>query len=245
MNAPASAKETPYYMSRADGMNEEYVAAARKLVIMTFQSLCSLQTHVLNAPAHKAWADDENRLVRREMAERQERAREIAENLLPDLGVAPEPLREEAESSLTAGRKLRLDTVRIDSWNDGLVYRYLHGLVMTGQLVALIGSNYLPYANLAQKLYFRFALTDWPAKVGSLQAARIARAMEEDGLDTIQTLIERWWPVARDSFGHPGSDNERTYLRLGLKTRPNAMCREVFLDAAQQSFRHLGLRLPN
>ena len=242
MNAPAQA--VPYYMSRADGMSDAYVAAAVKLVGMTFQSLCSLQMHVLDAPAHRDWADDENRVVRREMAERLERAREIAEQLLPDLGVDPEALREEAEASLDAGRKLRLDTIPIASWNDGLVYRFLYGLVLTGQLTAVIGSNYLPYANVAQKLYFKQALADWPARVGSPHQGRIARAIEEDGLDTIQAVVDRWWPIAADSFGADGSANERHYLALGLKTRPNAMCRQVFLDNAAQTFTPLGLRIP-
>ena len=243
MNAPLTA--SPHYMSRADGMSDEYVAAASKLVTMTFQSLCSLQMHVLDTPANKPWADEENRVVRREVAERLERAREIAENLLPDLGIDPEPLREEAESGLAAGRKLYLDTVPIESWNDGLVCRYLYGLVMTGQLAAIIGSNYLPYANVAQKLYFKMALADWPAKVGSPHEERLARAIEEDGQAALQQLIGHWWPVALESFGKDGSGNEQTYLRLGLKTRPNAMCRAVFLDAAEQSFGRLGLRQPD
>jgi len=242
LNAPAA---VPYYMSRTDGMSDEYVAAAARLVSMTFQSLCSLQMHVLDAPAHRLWADDENRIVRREMAERLERAREIAEELLPDLGVDPEALREEAESSLGAGRKLRLDTVPIESWNDGLVLRMLYGLVLTGQLAATIGSNYLPYANVVQKLYFKQSLADWPAQVGSPQQHRVARAIEEDGLDAVQTVVNRWWPVALDSFGADGSANEKRYLALGLKTRPNAMCRALFLERARATFDELGLKIPD
>ncbi|MDF1818803.1 MAG: hypothetical protein P1U54_09195 [Immundisolibacteraceae bacterium] len=242
MNAPLTS--TPHYMSRADGMSDEYVAAATKLVSMTFQSLCSLQMHVLDAPAHRRWADDENRIVRREMAERLERAREIAENLLPDLGVEPEAMREEAEASLTSGRKLRLDTIQLESWNDGLVYRMLYGLVLTGQLSATIGSNYLPYSNIAQKLYFKHCLSDWPGKVGSPHLGRVATAIEEDGVDALQAVVDRWWPLAIDSFGADGSANEKKYMELGLKTRPNAMCRELFVERATATFDQLGLKIP-
>lgn len=242
--SPTEAAATPFFMRRSDGMSSEYIAAAAKIATMGFQTLSSLQMHVLDAPAYRQWADVENRRVTRELAHYIDAATELAELVLPELDIDPEPLRLEAESSLTAGRKLRIATVPITSWSDGLVFRFLYGRVLHGQLAAMVGSNLIPLANVAQKLYFAFCLRDWPADVGSPQLELVQRAIEEDGLEPIQAAVDKWWPLAADSFGSPASPNEATYLRLGLKTRPNTMCRTLFLNAAVHDLDRLGVRVP-
>ena len=76
---------------------------AVKRVGMTFQFLCGGQMFSLDTPANRSWVDHENRIVRREMAAGRELARDMAESLLPELGVDPEPPRV-AESEPKAGR---------------------------------------------------------------------------------------------------------------------------------------------
>lgn len=237
--------ETPFYLSRADGMSDEYIDAATKLVTMTYQSLSGFQLGVLDAPAAKPWADEENRTIAREIANLTNIAAEIAENILPDLGVDPEPLRLEAEADLDAGWKLNMTTVPIDSWSDGVVYRMIYGNVLAGQLSAVIGSNYVPYANIAQKIYFDFCLNRWPDQVGSPHVGRVRRTLDEEGREIVWKSIEKWWPYALESFGVPGSKNEQLYLRLGLKTRSNAMCRDLFLRIMHDQLDAVGLPMPN
>ncbi len=246
MNSPSNqaVANTPFFMRRADGMSEEYVRAATRLARMGFQSLSCLQMHVLDAPAFRPWADVENRRVTREIAHLIDGATELAEVVLPELGVDPEPLRLEAESSLGAGKKLRLVTVPITSWTDGLVFRFLYGRVLHGQLTGMVGSNLIPLANVAQKLYFKFCLRDWPADVGSPLLEIVQRAIQEEGIEPVRQAVGKWWPLAADSFGAPGSRNETEYLELGLKTRSNSKCRQLFLDAATADLRTLGLQAP-
>lgn len=211
---------------------------------MGFQTLSCLQLHVLDAPAVRIWADEENRRITQEVAHYIDGATELAELVLPELGMASEPLRLEAEAALDAGKKLRMVTYPISSWNEGLVFRLLYGRVLHGQLAAMVGSNFIPLANVAQKLYFAFCLRDWPAEVGSPLLETVARALEEDGVEHVQKAVDNWWPRALDSFGASGSANESEYLELGLKTRPNAKCRELFLAAATSDLKALGLKTP-
>lgn len=246
MNAEAVTEvtNTPFFMTRADGMSEAYVEAAIKLATMSFQTLSGTQLAALDAPARKPWADAENRAVAREVAWYVDGAQEIAELILPDLGVDPEPLRIEAETALQGGRKLRMVTMPIESWNDGLIFRLLWGNVLLGQLSAVVGSNYIPYANVAQKLYFNFCTIDWPAKVGAPYVDQVKRAIQEDGKPALQKALDKWWPLALESFGQDGSKNERTYLELGIKTRPNAMCRDLFMRAVMRDLDEIGLVPP-
>lgn len=236
--------ETPFFMKRADGMSDEYVRAAARLTTMCFQTLSSLQMHVLDAPAYRPWADVENKRVTKEMTYLIDAATELAQLVLPELGLEPEPLRLEAEASLESGKKLRMVTIPITSWTDGLVFRFLFGRVMHGQLASMVGSNLIPLANVAQKLYFTLCLRDWPAQVGSPLLEHVQRAIEEEGIQAVQAAVDKWWPHALESFGSDGSANETEYLALGLKTRPNAMCCKLFLDGATADLQTLGLRAP-
>jgi hypothetical protein len=246
MNAPAhyAVANTPFFMRRSDGMSDDYIRAASRIATMAFQTLSCLQLHVLDAPAFRPWADVENRRVTREITYLIDGATELAELVLPELGIDPEPLRIEAESSLRSGTKLRLVTVPITSWTDGLVFRWIYGRVLHGQLAGMVGSNLIPLANVAQKLYFELCMRDWPADVGSPLLHLVQRAIEEEGVEPVRKAIEKWWPHALDSFGTPGSKNEAEYLELGLKTRPNEKCRQLFLDGATADLRTLGLGAP-
>lgn len=237
-------RPNPYFLSPADGMPDEYIVYARKLVSMSYQTQCGRHLHLLNAPAFREWADEEHRILGQEKARYTELAAMLAEQIVPGLGLDAEALRVEAESSISAGRKLLMVTRPFASWSDGLVFRHLFGLVLAGQLSAIIGSNYVPYANWAQETYFSFCLEKWPTPLGSPHKWRLARAIAEEGKETIQGYADKMWPRTIASFGTDGSANEAAYLRLGLKTRPNAMCRQLFLDLVNEEFAELGLRVP-
>ncbi len=237
-------EKMPYYMSREDGMSPEYLTYIRKLVGMVFQSLFSTHLEAIEAPAVRPWADYENRELLREIARFSNIGAEMVDLMLKDLGMDAEALRREAESSRTAGRKLQLLTVPIESWNDGLMQRFLYSHVLLGQLPALVSSNYIRLANIAQKLMMDNCLLEWPQQVGTPHCARLERAIAEDGRDVLQAALEKWWPIAMNSFGRPGSDNEQAYIRLGIKTRTNATCRQLFLDTVTRDLKHLSLRQP-
>lgn len=240
----ATEPSNPYFLSPADGMTEEYMVYARKLVTMSYQTLCGRHLQLLNAPAFRDWADEEHMALGQERARYTELAAMLADEIVPALGLDPEALRGEAESSISAGRKLKMVTEPFDSWADGLVFRYLFGVVLAGQLSGIIGSTYVPYANWAQETYFSFCLAKWPTPLGSPHMARLSRAIEEEGRDTIQAYVEKMWPRTIQSFGTDGSANEAAYLEHGLKTRPNAMCRQLFLDLIGEDFNELGLTVP-
>lgn len=242
--ADTAPEATAYYLSRADGMSDEYVSYAKKLAIMAYQTLSGPQLYAIEAPAIKPWADTENRAYTEEIAGYVDAAAEIAELILPDLGVDPEPLRLEAETGLQAGHKLEICTVPLESWNDAVMFRFVYGHVLAGQMAGVIGSNYIRYANVAQKLYFRFCEIDWPAEIGSPQIDRVKRTIEEAGKDVVQAALNKWWAPALRSFGESGSANEQAYLRLGLKTRPNDMCCEMYLDLIRRDLSALGLDDP-
>ena len=58
--SPSEAAVTPFFMHRSDGMSSEYIAAAATIATMGFQTLSSLQMHVLDAPATDVFfVDDE------------------------------------------------------------------------------------------------------------------------------------------------------------------------------------------
>ena len=237
-------EKMPYYMSPADGMNEEYLGYARKLVTMVFQTLCSTQLEAIEAPAQKSWSDYENRELMREGARFTNVAAEMVDLMMGDLGLDAETLRKEAESSLESGRKLRMVTTPIISWNDGLIQRYLYAVVMLGQLPSMISSNYIRLANIAQKLMMDHCLTDWPQQVGTLHLASIQRAVEEGDKAELQQALERWWPIASDSFGRINSDNDQVYNRIGLKNRTNGTGKQLFIETATSELTQLGLSVP-
>ena len=247
MNATAeifAGERMPYYMSPADGMNEEYLHYARKLCTMLFQSLCSTQLEAIEAPAYKEWADYENRELMRDGARYANIAAEMVELIMGDLGLDAEALRKEAEASLDGGKKLRMVATPILSWNDGLMQRFLYSQVMLAQLPSMVSSNYIRLANIAQKLLMDHCMVEWPQKVGSRYYASLKRAVAEDGTEELQQALERWWPIACDSFGRPNSENDQTYNRLGLKNRANTPCRELFLDNTTRLLQDLGLTVP-
>ena len=238
-------RPSPYYLSTADGMSDDYIHYARKLVSMSYQTLCCRQLQQLNPPAFRPWSDEENLAFGQEKARLTELGAMLASNVIPSLGLDGEALRTEAESSLTAGRKLEMVTAPFESWADGVVFRYLYSMVLTGQLSAVIGSNYVPYANWAQETYFSFCLKKWPTPIGSPHFGRMERTIAEEGREMVQRHLEQAWPRAMRSFGADGSANEAAYLRLGLKTRSNQMCRRLFLDRIEPDVKQLGLTAPS
>ncbi len=57
----------------------------------------------------------------------------------------------------------------------------------------------------------------------------------------MQDVVNKWWPRSLDSFGKPGSPNDRAYVRLGIKTRSNACTRATFEKIAREELDGLGL----
>ncbi len=235
----------PFFMSTRDGPSDEYLTYLRKLVLKSYQTLSTLQLNPIQAPAYRPWADTENLRLANEIGWLVDAATSLAEEIFPDLGIDPEPYRYEAEGSLEGGGKLRLVTFPLRSWTEGLVFRFIYGLVIQAHAEATIGSNYIPYAVVAQKLHFRFGTRDWPAEIGSPHRERLAQSIAEDGAQAVQALIDLWWPRAIESFGQADSPNDVAYRRLGLKTRSNAFTRRTFETLASAEITRLGLRAPH
>ncbi len=234
---------TPFFLSRADGMGDDYIAHAGRLATELFQTFSSLQFNEIEPPAARPWADVENIRFSEEIAWLADAAAALAEGVLRDLGIDPEPLRFEAEHSLRGGRRWPLTTVVIDSWTDGLGLRFVYGLVLQVKLESIFGSSYVRLANIGHELYFKLCQRDWPAVVGSPQRERVARAIEEDGREAVQRSIGKWWPLALQSIDDPEAD-DAAFVRLGLKTRDNAFNRASFTRIAQRELAALGLALP-
>jgi len=233
----------PLYLSRADGMSEEFAAHAAKLATRYFQTFSSLQLNAIEPPAIRPWADVENIHLSQEIAWLSDAATALAENVLRDLGLDPETLRLEAERSLDSGDKLPIVAQPITSWTDGLVLRLFYGLVLQVRLEAIFGSTYIRFGNVAHELYFKLCQRDWPAIVGSPQRERVARAIEEEGKAVVQASIDKWWLPALRSIDDP-VEEDAGYLRLGLKTRDNAVSRASFSRIIQREFDALGLAIP-
>lgn len=237
-------QSNPFYMSTRDGPSDEYLEYLRKLVVHSYQTLSTLQLNPIQAPAYRPWADTENLRFANEIGWLVDAATALAEEIFPDLGIDPEPYRWEAEGALEGAGKLRLVTFPLLSWTDALVFRFVYGLVIQAHAEATIGSNYIPYAVVAQKLHFRFGTRDWPAEIGSPHRERLAQAIAEDGIQKVQQHLDTWWGRALDSFGQAESPNDITYRRLGLKTRSNAFTRRTFETLAGEEIARLGLRVP-
>ena len=64
----------------------------------------------------------------------------------------------------------------------------------------------------------------------------------EPGRQEVQAAIDHYAPYLPKFFGAPGSKNNETYRKYGLKERSNEQMREDFLARARAVVESLGLR---
>ena len=66
----------------------------------------------------------------------------------------------------------------------------------------------------------------------------------EEGKAAVQDAINRYYPMLPAFFGGPGSRNNETYRKWGIKRRSNEAMRADFVERARKMVAELGLTLP-
>jgi len=67
----------------------------------------------------------------------------------------------------------------------------------------------------------------------------------EDGRAEAQEAVDRWYPLALDSFGQSESKRSERYIHWGLKRRTNGQQRAEFIEEVRPLIAKMGLREPD
>jgi ring-1,2-phenylacetyl-CoA epoxidase subunit PaaA len=78
---------------------------------------------------------------------------------------------------------------------------------------------------------------------GTAQLVKLCK--EPEGKEEAQVALDRWFPLALDSFGQSESKRSERYIHWGLKRRMNADQRQQFVDEVKPLIDKMGLRQPD
>ncbi|MDH3689053.1 MAG: hypothetical protein OEU36_06180 [Gammaproteobacteria bacterium] len=181
-----------------------------------------------------------------ERAKRADRANELLE-IAEELGM-PDAV-EIADAARLSGldaidNRVELFTYPIESYEECMVYRWLYNLAVVTQAMQFWGGCYVPYESWAFRHYFEVGLEEFPTRISHRVRELIADKFLDDHRDEIQRRLDLWSPRFLAAFGRPSSDNEKRYLRLGLKTYSNDVVAKIFVERLSEDVTVLGLRMP-
>jgi len=112
----------------------------------------------------------------------------------------------------------------------------LTGLLMIG--VNYRESSYAPHARAAD------AILEEEAEHDVFGSRVLAEAVDRFGLAAVAQALRRWWPMAINFFGPPGTGFTFDCLRFGLKQKDNQELADLFASIMQRRLAHFGLELP-
>jgi len=118
----------------------------------------------------------------------------------------------------------------------GSVSLDLTGLIMIG--VNYRESSYAPHARAAD------LILEEEAEHDVFAARALGSAIERFGPRQVESALRRWWPMALNFFGPPGSGFTYDCLRLGLKQRDNQELADLFSSIINRRLAHFGLQAP-
>jgi ring-1,2-phenylacetyl-CoA epoxidase subunit PaaA len=168
----------------------------------------------------------ESEIVRQEVEHGQ-----IVADLVRSLGEDP---------TTDAPIKQYLFSIPLESWVD---IAWFHGI---GDRVGLyvgiewVGSTYEPLSKVAPRL----------EKEERFHAAMGIKYIKEHiktpkGRKEAQDGLHKWWPAVLDMFGRSDSENSKTYVKWGIKSKSNEELRQKYIKDTVPILEHLGLTVPD
>ena len=112
----------------------------------------------------------------------------------------------------------------------------LTGLLMVG--VNYRESSYAPHARAAD------VILDEEAEHDVFGARVLTQAVDRFGVPAVAQALRRWWPMAINFFGPPGTGFTFDCLRFGLKQKDNQELAGLFASIMQRRLAQFGLELP-
>lgn len=106
--------------------------------------------------------------------------------------------------------------------------------------IACQGSTYVPWALWNARNFIDEGLTH---SIMSMHSVR--EAVDAGELEEAQKLYDKIYPYSLDLFGSADSQNEKEYMRFGIKTMTNTECRVIWLRQLRERTLQAGLKFPD
>jgi ring-1,2-phenylacetyl-CoA epoxidase subunit PaaA len=126
------------------------------------------------------------------------------------------------------------------TWADVAVFGFLMDRVGRYQLEEFIDCSYLPVTEILPDILKE---EEGHVNYGTMKLIELCRTPE--GREEAQAALNRWYPLALDSFGKSESRRSERYIYWGLKRRTNAQQRQEFMAEVEPLIRKLGLQVPD
>ena len=126
------------------------------------------------------------------------------------------------------------------TWGDVAVFGFLMDRVGRYQLEEFEGCSYKPLEDVLPDI-----LREEVGHVnyGTMKLIELCRTPE--GKQEAQEALDRWYPLALDSFGQSESKRSERYIHWGLKRRMNAQQRAEFIAEVTPLIAKMGLKQPD
>ncbi|HEY7060132.1 MAG TPA: Phenylacetic acid catabolic protein [Chloroflexota bacterium] len=126
------------------------------------------------------------------------------------------------------------------TWGDVAVFGFLMDRVGRYQLEEFVDCSYQPLSDVLPDIMREEV---GHVNYGTAQLVKLAKTPE--GKDEAQAALDRWYPLALDSFGQSESKRSERYINWGLKRRTNGEQRQQFIDEVKPLIDKMGLRQPD
>ena len=126
------------------------------------------------------------------------------------------------------------------TWGDVAVFGFLMDRVGRYQLEEFIDCSYKPLEDILPDIMRE---EEGHVNYGTAKLVELCRT--EDGRAEAQEAVDRWYPLALDSFGQSESKRSERYIHWGLKRRTNGQQRAEFIEEVRPLIAKMGLREPD
>jgi ring-1,2-phenylacetyl-CoA epoxidase subunit PaaA len=126
------------------------------------------------------------------------------------------------------------------TWADVSVFGFLMDRVGRYQLEEFEDCSFQPLADALPDI-----LREEVGHVNYGTAQLVKLCKDPQGKEEAQAALDRWYPLALDSFGQSESKRSERYIHWGLKRRMNADQRQQFIDEVKPLVDKMGLRQPD
>ena len=126
------------------------------------------------------------------------------------------------------------------TWADVAMFGFLMDRVGRYQLEEFVNCSYKPLEEVLPDI-----LREEVGHVnyGTVKLVELCRTPE--GREEAQVALDKWLPLALDSFGQSESKRSERYIHWGLKHRTNGQQREEFMAEAKPLIEKVGLKMPD
>jgi len=126
------------------------------------------------------------------------------------------------------------------TWGDVAVFGFLMDRVGRYQLEEFVDCSYQPLEEILPDILRE---EEGHVNYGTVKLLELCRTPE--GREEAQAAVNRWYPLALDSFGQSESKRSERYIHWGLKRRTNGQQRAEFIEEVRPLVAKLGLQQPD